>query len=119
MKKSRRARRDSSYATSPREGQKDRSADWSIAGIRAAELSPGGPWRGFSGFSIFESTNQCPPSCQETNLTPAGPSGFVPYPAQLIAKFETPVNVRVSAMSWLQLVLVPVPPANVTSPAGK
>jgi len=55
----------------------------------------------------------------ETNLTPAGPNSFVPELSQLMARSELPVNVIVSAMSWVQLVLVPDPPAKLSDPLGK
>ena len=37
-----------------------------------------------------------------TSLVSEVPSGFVPFPPQLTAKFELPVKVTVLATSWVQ-----------------
>src|SRR5262249_30566015 len=53
-----------------------------------------------------------------TSFVSEAPSGFVPFPAQLIAKFELPVKVTVFATSWVQPFALFAPPANFTAPFG-
>jgi hypothetical protein len=47
----------------------------------------------------------------ETSLTTGALNGRVLYMLQLIARFELPVNLILSAMIFVQLVLVLAPPA--------